>query len=863
MRLSRLLPTYLLPLFVLMAPVACNKSDGGGGEGDAGFDITPNGRGFSMTLSKDSLGKTYLLSPALGTGFPLPLTESFTLVPRIVKFEQADGDLFMFEDSAKQVSTTSLPAYKLLARFHVEDADDATITFDFNEGVQGYLVKGIEDAYMLPTGTLELQNSYMNKVYFKDNKLYADQVLEMRGDTANQTAQIKYTMEPYTERTDFPSRSGLEAFAKVGYFTNLPLYFNERGQTKEYINKWDRAAPIVFSLSPSVPEKYRQAVRDGVLYWNRAFGAEAVVIQDLPEGITPHEPGYNVIQWVESDEMPYAYADFRTDPRTGQILQAQIFMSNAFTDNLGISLPLLPEAAEKPATTKLKSKTWRDLAVTKPLFGIGRNMPHKSCFDGFLRDARKHGGLMMMGLSPAQVDVVAGDIVRMVIAHEVGHTMGLRHNFTAKNGAEMPVDEYDAALKAYLKDGTPPTKSLTTSVMDYTQLTADAMIGATIRAGAAALKYDVAAMSWGYGTADFRTIDFGGFCSDEMLGATEDCNVFTAAGDVLAANLNDFLKTADRAAADLVVQFILAKAPPNLTEPKPLEELALDPEGDAYVAADGLRPVVGTLKDFKASQGTLFRIYDTFKVVSVLNREDEEKALLAYQKSAVKAVGGIDAILKPLRVEKQDDGTYLPGMLADMEAKFLALLARPEVIKNTTARGQEYEFTAEELAFMKATAKKYFAKFADTFVQATISVVAGGGGGDFGDDFGGGSSAYAAFDKAGLATELKALGDAIITAESSKDVTGTVTATEVTVKDLYYKKDLMIAAAAYYSTSLMDLYPDTFNEGASAEATAALDTKIGIIDLGGAADSDDMPTKLKKLYLDLSDVRSAVEDAAR
>jgi hypothetical protein len=376
------------------------------------------------------------------------------------------------------------------------------------------------------------------------------------------------------------------------------------------------------------------------------------------------------------------------------------------------------------------------------------------------------------------------------------------------------------------------------------------MIGGQIRAGAAALKYDAAAITWGYTGADFRTLDFGGgFCTDEHLDAASDCSIFTQSGNVIAANANYVLKTSERVARNLLGQLIGAKVPPDLTDAVTFDELPLEPLVDASYDVNDLAFVMNALRDLEASAGTFFRVHDTFKVVTSLHRESEEAAILAFQKAGVKAAGGIDAILSPLRPTAQDDGTVMPAFLADLNEQFAALLARPEVLKNTTARGQTYELSADDVTAMKAIAKTYFKEYAEVYVANAMSVISG-------SEFGGG--AFAHFDLAGLSAELKALADAVILAEGA-EVTGTVAGDEVTVKAPYYKSETMEAAASLYSSSLADVSPDTFNDGVNADASAALAAKLAIIDKNGAATTDDMPAKLKQIYYDLTTVKDTVD----
>ena len=94
--------------------------------------------------------------------------------------------------------------------------------------------------------------------------------------------------------------------------------------------RFDLSKPLSFHYSANTPELYVQAVKDGILYWNRAFGTNIIRAEKAPEGVTAPDPRYNIVQWVPWDNAGFAYADILLDPRSGQSQHGQAFMTSVF-----------------------------------------------------------------------------------------------------------------------------------------------------------------------------------------------------------------------------------------------------------------------------------------------------------------------------------------------------------------------------------------------------------------------------------------------------------------------------------------------------------------------------------------------------
>jgi hypothetical protein len=162
---------------------------------------------------------------------------------------------------------------------------------------------------------------------------------------------LHYSFSALPERTGYKPRV---ADGRVGYFTTTYRDVGHPGKDTpwvRYINRWklEKAdpklrlsppkEPIVFYLEHTIPVRYRRWVREGVLEWNRAYekvglvNAIEVYQQDARTGAhmekDPEDARYNFVLWTNAG-MGFAIGPSRVDPRTGQILDADIVMDEGF-----------------------------------------------------------------------------------------------------------------------------------------------------------------------------------------------------------------------------------------------------------------------------------------------------------------------------------------------------------------------------------------------------------------------------------------------------------------------------------------------------------------------------------------------------
>src|SRR5690606_4966801 len=152
---------------------------------------------------------------------------------------------------------------------------------------------------------------------------------------------------------------------------------------------------------------------------------------------------------------------------------------------------------------------------------------------------------------------VANDYIRSVVAHEIGHALGLRHNFAGSLQTSLNAKNYNEKTLAYfLRDELASDEEIASTVMDYTPLLTSAMTGAAIRKGNGLFEYDKAAVSWGHKDQNLPTI-LPLFCTDGDRSEKKyhDCQIWDRFSNSLESIHSDHEERLDNLAYSMALKF--------------------------------------------------------------------------------------------------------------------------------------------------------------------------------------------------------------------------------------------------------------------------------------------------------------------
>jgi hypothetical protein len=279
-------------------------------------------------------------------------------------------------------------------------------------------------------------------------------------DARSMLVSLHYSIAPLpevpmaTRRAD--PRVGLFSSTVLDFSDDLPLSPRQRFVNRWRLEKKDPAAeqsdpvkPIAFWIDRNVPKTYRETVRAGILEWNKAFDkigiSNAITVEQQADDATfdTLDFGVNSVRWMmHAEPMFGAIGPSHVDPRTGEILDADIAFEGLMTRNVrGLRTQVLSGGANALNGVNVGGAESEFNFFPPVARGAGAAdafaQQHAFCQHGAVAAEQLGYALDVMQASADMepdsplAQQFVHDYVKDAIMHEVGHALGLRHNFRA------------------------------------------------------------------------------------------------------------------------------------------------------------------------------------------------------------------------------------------------------------------------------------------------------------------------------------------------------------------------------------------------------------------------------------------------
>ncbi len=407
-----------------------------------------------LEIPAAQLGRDFLYQNTLATGLGTgSLDRGQTGANFIVKLERRGNRILMVRDNlypralsgdaANQQAARDAFPRSVSASFTIDGETNGVITVDATSfflsdvyGVAGGLRGGQGGGSYRVDAARSWFDTDRTKSFPRNVEVHA--VLTFTSDAPAATARRvapdagAMTFEQHHSLVVLPDTAGFTPRAydgRSGYggtqFADLSQGFDQQYRAG-FINRWrlvpkdpaayargelvEPATPIIYYLDPGIPAPYREAFREGGNWWAKVFEAagfkNAFEVRDLPAGADPMDARYNMLMWVHRTGPGPSVGPSYSDPRTGEIVRAVVRMD-----------------------------AWRSLvdyniwAGTVP--ASGPTGPNVSAEAFTMARRRQH------------------------TAHEIGHTLGLSHNYIAASQGRSSVMDYPVPLITVGADGRP------------------------------------------------------------------------------------------------------------------------------------------------------------------------------------------------------------------------------------------------------------------------------------------------------------------------------------------------------------------------------------------------------------------------
>jgi hypothetical protein len=292
-------------------------------------------------------------------------------------------------------------------------------------------------------------------------------------DAAEDVADARYvTVQVQHSFLQMPDSEGFQPRVddpRIGYFMTqvTDMISIEATPWRDFIHRWrlvkkdpkaevsEPVQPITFWIENTTPVEFRDIIRTATLRWNTAFEKagfkNALAVQVQPDDATwsADDLRYNVLRWTSSPKPPFSgYGPSFVNPRTGEILGADIMLE-------------FSSMAKRLFSTKVFAEMGMEGALSREQMHLMPRGGEQQCEAAFgTQMGLLRGDVAMRYRAADKVEMkrLVEEALTKLVLHEVGHTLGLNHNFKASH-LHDPVAVHNRELTSKV--------GLYGSVMDY------------------------------------------------------------------------------------------------------------------------------------------------------------------------------------------------------------------------------------------------------------------------------------------------------------------------------------------------------------------------------------------------------------
>ena len=436
-----------------------------------------------LAIDASQLNKTFLLNITRNTGDAYRYHGSAMMYEFPFSFRKVGGNIHMIAENVKFRAEKDSAIFKAItnnitesifsvSKIQATSKSDSLILIDASQ-LFIFDFPGISNRGKY---ILDKKNSYFNKINSFEFNSELDMVFHYKGKKPGYVFTLPNSLSMlhkyHLSISELPNNNYNPRLLddRVGHFDVIYQDYSEmlsESPYVRYITRWDLQKknpnakmsepikPIVFWVENTVPKRFRKAFRDGILAWNKSFEKigfkNAIVAKQMPDDADwdPADIRYNTVRWMIQPGSGIAVGPSRANPITGEIYDADVRVSsdwirhyyNEYTIQFDPLLDPTP-VAHHDSINNVHQCNYSFEKQNQMSF-LWDYMVAKNFIEG----------------TDSQLDQFVYEGIVDLILHEVGHTLGLRHNFKASSMLSSEQLSDPNLVSKY---------NITSSVMDYT-----------------------------------------------------------------------------------------------------------------------------------------------------------------------------------------------------------------------------------------------------------------------------------------------------------------------------------------------------------------------------------------------------------